>query len=383
MSQRASKQHGVDAREQASELLRGAEFEAEAGRLPQAAALLTELWTVASDGHADLANIAAWEQAWLALRMGAYTDAALWFERVVEPPRSGSGAWPEVREAVIELCRARASEALRSASHDTTPSSSSNRRPARLPELEVRSLGALQILRDGIALPFNKARKAAGLFRFLLAQPQRAAGKEELMELLWPDTPPAEARHSLHVAVGSLRRHLDPGGDTYICYEGGRYFINPAAHVTYDCGDFREHVRAADQAWRESDLRQAGNGYLAAIADYRGDYVIDDSSLTWELAERERLLAVYLSALDHLARVFMAQGALEQAVDYLDRLLDRDPYREDVHSQIMHCYWRLGRRAEALRQYEICASVLGTDLGIEPMPETQAVYRAILDASTS
>ncbi len=43
----------------------------------------------------------------------------------------------------------------------------------------------------------------------------------------------------------------------------------------------------------------------------------------------------------------------------------------------MRCYWQLGRRGEALRQYERCAALLERDLGLAPMPELQDLHRLI------
>jgi DNA-binding SARP family transcriptional activator len=42
-----------------------------------------------------------------------------------------------------------------------------------------------------------------------------------------------------------------------------------------------------------------------------------------------------------------------------------------------------GDRPAALQQYERCVSVLKRELGIEPLPETRAVYRAIMDNRTT
>jgi predicted ATPase len=44
----------------------------------------------------------------------------------------------------------------------------------------------------------------------------------------------------------------------------------------------------------------------------------------------------------------------------------------------MQLYVDLGRRAAALRQYETCVGLLQRDLGVEPEPETRALYQAIV-----
>jgi DNA-binding SARP family transcriptional activator len=43
----------------------------------------------------------------------------------------------------------------------------------------------------------------------------------------------------------------------------------------------------------------------------------------------------------------------------------------------MRCYRQLDRRGDALRQYERCTTILANELGLEPMPEIQALYHDI------
>jgi DNA-binding SARP family transcriptional activator len=73
----------------------------------------------------------------------------------------------------------------------------------------------------------------------------------------------------------------------------------------------------------------------------------------------------------------LAQALFEPALECYDRLLTRDDYREDAHSQLMRCCAWLGRRSEALRQYERCAAVLDSELGVEPLPMTRALYQTL------
>jgi DNA-binding SARP family transcriptional activator len=52
--------------------------------------------------------------------------------------------------------------------------------------------------------------------------------------------------------------------------------------------------------------------------------------------------------------------------------------REDVQRDLMQHYLAAGQPAEALHQYRVCEEVLRRELGIEPMPETQALLPRIL-----
>ena len=182
------------------------------------------------------------------------------------------------------------------------------------------------------------------------------------------------------MAVSALRRYLDPAADTYLLFEDGRYAINSAASIEDDCAAFQQLSDTAERARRAGEPQAAQRAYAAAIAYYQGDFYVDDRDPAWAIGERERLLARYLANLDHLGRIAIEQRRFERAIDYYQRLLERDSYREDVHCQLMRCYWQLGRRGAALRQYERCAAILEADLGLEPMKETQELYQRIMHA---
>jgi DNA-binding SARP family transcriptional activator len=55
-----------------------------------------------------------------------------------------------------------------------------------------------------------------------------------------------------------------------------------------------------------------------------------------------------------------------------------DELAEELYRRLIMCYQRLDRKAEALSVYNRCKKTLSSALGIEPSPETQALYQKIL-----
>jgi DNA-binding SARP family transcriptional activator len=87
-----------------------------------------------------------------------------------------------------------------------------------------------------------------------------------------------------------------------------------------------------------------------------------------------------LRALAKLMVYYGTKGRYEEAIAYGQRILSLDPLREEVHRELMRYHQLAGRRAGALRQFELCRRVLREELDIEPMPETIALYRRIRDS---
>lgn len=348
----------------AVELLRQGELSALAGKTDRARELLEQAWTIAAESAPDVANDAAWDVAWILVQSGRRREAAAWIERLVAPARSAS-LWPLARLAMLQLCRSGAS-------------SQPDPQPAVQPELSVLCLGQFQIRRAGQPLPVCKSHKATSIFRYLLTRPGRAAGREELLELFWPAAEPQDAANNLHAAISALRRHLGGARENFLLFEHGRYMLNPEREIADDRGRFLELIELAGQRWRAGELAGAHEGYAAAVACYGGDYYVDSREPAWSLLERERLVAAYFTALERLAHIECVERRFEQAAERYDIVLQHDSYREDLHYKLMCCYQRLGRRGDALRQYERCSAVLARELGLEPMPELRALYQRIL-----
>lgn len=340
-----------------------------AGQLHAATQLLRQAWSAADGVEPHLAGCAAWHLAWLQLRLGAYSVAAEWFARVRDAPAYHEAFWLPARQAQVALCRSLAGAPLTPPAPPDAPA---------LPTLAVTNLGSFRLIRGGRELPACRSRKAISLLRYLLSRYPAEAHKEELMELLWPESQPREAGHSLHVAINTLRAHIDPPGGSYITFSVGRYQIAGDAPVIDDARRFHEQCDLADRCRRAGDLPGAQQAYARALAVYQGDYYIANRDQSWELVEQEKLLARYLNALWSYGTLLAALEQHPQAIECFRRLIERDSYREDAHCALMRSYLAIGRRGDAIQQYQRCKALLAEDLGLPPMPETQAAYEAIL-----
>jgi DNA-binding SARP family transcriptional activator len=348
----------------------------------QSETLLAQAWALAIDHEPKLADRAAWELAWLMMRMKSYLKAAEWFDRVGSPPADNRDFGPIDLPSLVQVCRVAAIRPRDSTAMEPLPpyppAPVKPEHSAPLPSLWIINLGEFQAIHNGMLLPVCSMRKSLAILRYLLTRHHYAARKEELMELLWPKATPREARHSLHVAVSTLRRYLDFGEGSYLLFEVDSYVINPDAPVSSDSHVFQQLCDEADRGWHAGDLPRARQAYISAIDYYQGDYYVDTYDLDWATTERERLMARYLVALDRLGRISIKLEGFDLAIDCYQRLLERDGFREDAHCQLMRCYQRLGQRGLAIRQYECCAAILANDLALEPAEETRALYEAVL-----
>ncbi|MBI2206369.1 MAG: AAA family ATPase [Candidatus Rokubacteria bacterium] len=214
---------------------------------------------------------------------------------------------------------------------------------------------------DVVAVP----AKARALLAYLALHPGQRHPRDKLTALLWGDAGDIQARDSLRHAARSLRTAR------LVSTDSAGFAVDPDA-LDVDVVRFERCVTAGTPE------------ALAEAADlYRGDLleglaVNEPRFEEWLLAERERLRELALETLAKLLALHAKAGSTERAVVVASRLLSLDPLQEAVHRALMRLYARQGRRGAALRQYQVCVSVLDRELGAEPEAETRELYQEIL-----
>src|SRR5215831_9754480 len=235
-------------------------------------------------------------------------------------------------------------------------------------KLWLTLLGGFEVRTDS-EFPFTIPRKKAQmLLAYLAMHPRQSHLRDKLATLLWDDTPTEQARQSLRQTLFTIRQALpsDP-----ILLDGDSVAVAPEA-VTVDVGEFESLARSGDPEKLER-----------AVALYQGDLlegISPGSTLfeEWLRAERERLHELALEAFAKLLAHQMKLDATEPAIQTALRLLSLDPLQEVTHRALMRLYAHQGRRAAALRQYQLCVDVLQRELGVEPEEATKQVYREML-----
>jgi DNA-binding SARP family transcriptional activator len=251
--------------------------------------------------------------------------------------------------------------------------------------LRIQLLGRFQIWRDGRLLPPSTwpTRKACQVLKILITHQQRAVPGDELVEWLWPGLSLSSARNSLWVAVSSLRHFLEPEiaareTSSFIVTTPPGYRFDPAGRCELDVDTFLNSVEQGHRCYERGDLPAAIDAYLAARALYGGDYLVEDLYEDWAAAARHRLREALLEIEGALASCYLALARTREALVHAREVLGRDPGRESAWRLVMEAHYRAGEQDQALRAFEECRQWLSEELGVDPLPETQALHEHIL-----
>ncbi|RPJ50547.1 MAG: hypothetical protein EHM21_04755, partial [Chloroflexi bacterium] len=157
------------------------------------------------------------------------------------------------------------------------------------PPLRVVALGHFAVWkgRRRIVDQAWSRRKAGELFRYLLLQPNRAAGREVIIEALWPDSSSDSPEDLLHQATSALRHALEPDlpdkfPSRYLKVEGEHIALNLPPGSTVDFEDFERVLPLAIQTHGAERLQEALNLYS-------GELFPSDRYADWSEEKRQSL----------------------------------------------------------------------------------------------
>ena len=235
-------------------------------------------------------------------------------------------------------------------------------------------LGTFRVLKRGEAVPLRGGGKLESLLSYLALRQHGATARDTLLDSLWASSEPGLAGQSLNSLVYSSHKLLADaiGGAAPVLHNQGHYRLNVEAGISVDVACFDAEANAGDQQARTGGQSQAAACYRRAVELYRGD--LCTTADVYAIIERERLRARFLTLLARLADYHYRAGEYDACLALALQLLAHDPCREDAHRVVMRCHVRLGARAQALRQYRVCADVLRSEFDVEPEPVTTALF---------
>jgi predicted ATPase/DNA-binding SARP family transcriptional activator len=239
-------------------------------------------------------------------------------------------------------------------------------------QLELSLLGTVAITKNGEQVSRDVPAKSQALLCYL-AVTGRPYSREKLAGLLWGDKPEAGAKANLRKSLSSLRR----------LFEGALIITRQTVAFNHD-SDYWLDVEVFESALAEDDADPEKLQPLReAVELYRGEFLEGFSVRQavgfeeWVLGERERLRQLVIQALHRLSVACTDRGEYAVAIEYTNRLLALEPWQEEGHRQLMTLLARSGQQSAALAHYETCRQILAEELGVEPLPETQALYHRL------
>lgn len=242
--------------------------------------------------------------------------------------------------------------------------------------MEFRLLGGVEAVDGTAPLPLGGPKQRA-LMALLLLNANQSVSREQIVDELWGDSPPATARETVNVYVSRIRKLLaGNGADAELITSGDGYALrlDPAS---IDVNRFQRLVDAGQRALADGEPGRAAAVLREALATWRGAPFAGVIGEQFD-AERARLEELRLTALERRIDADLALGRHRELVAEIERLAAAHPYREVIRAQQMIALYRSDRQADALTVYADVRRRLHDELGLEPSETLRELHTAIL-----
>ena len=217
-------------------------------------------------------------------------------------------------------------------------------------------------------------RQGRLLFAYLTLNRNRGCPRDELIDVLWPEGPPAAADSALSALLSKLRRALGDG------------VLTGRGELRLHLDEVRVDIEASAAAILEAEAAMEAGDHALAAERARNALSTDlqtflpDADGGWAAEQRRELETIRLRALETLAEAGLRQGGRElgAAEQAARAAIAAAPFRESSHRLLMEVHEAAGNPAEALRAFEELRSLLREELGTTPGPAAMSVFERVL-----
>jgi len=234
-------------------------------------------------------------------------------------------------------------------------------------KLNIRFFGDFEVSLHGSVIKSGEwqTRKAQLVFAYLICNRTQPIAKEELMDKFSTQDKPGLANQEIRTTISRIQKALRL--KKFVTYERGFYRVNRSLKVYLDIEEFETIAKqtiAGRTHLTEKDVEKA----QYAVSLYRDDFLVAFYD-NWCGEVRIYLRNLYFNMLIVLGGYYLERDALQQALSFFKKVLERESLNEEANVGFIKCLIRLNRKSEAVRHFVKFKKRLQRELGLEPSHE--------------
>lgn len=249
--------------------------------------------------------------------------------------------------------------------------------------VRIYTLGRFSLLHKGQPVSFGRKtpQRALTFLKTLIAMGGRDVSSTSLAAILWPEADGDAAQRSFDTTLYRLRKLfgdeqilIHRNGmlslDSRLCWVDVWAFDRVLGHI--------QRIRLRDATGRDAfKLEQLSERMLGLYQDH---FLAREEVTFWSVSLRERLRSKYIHNLLELGKYWEIHGFRDKALLCYQKGLEVDDLIEVFYQRLMSCCLETRRISEGMSVYRRCRQVLSIVLGLQPEPETDAIYQALRKA---
>jgi DNA-binding SARP family transcriptional activator len=249
--------------------------------------------------------------------------------------------------------------------------------------VEFRILGPVEIWVAGRGFPVGEPRQQAVL-AVLLVEAGRTVSVDALVDRVWGESPPQQARRSLQAHIARIRRALEQAAaaESVPAPAAGQLLVRGAGGYRVDVDPdqvdllrFRAILTRCRSATLAAGTRAAA--LREALRLWRGEPLAGIGG-SWADRMRRTMRNEHIDAVVAWATAEIRIGNAAATIGPLTDLTAEHPLGEAAAATLMRALYAAGRPSDALGQYARIRQNLRDELGIDPGPELHAIHQAVL-----
>jgi predicted ATPase/DNA-binding SARP family transcriptional activator len=238
-------------------------------------------------------------------------------------------------------------------------------------QVELGILGALEVRVAGRPVPVPGPRQRA-LLAALLLRRGSVVPMDRLIDEVFGEAPPREARNALQTYITRLRQALGPAAAVVATRAPGYVLEVPA-----DAVDAERFADLLGQA-RVTEAPLAAVALLdRALALWRGPAYAEFAS-TVARGEALRLAELRVAAEEDRAVLLLRLDRVAEATAALEAIATREPWRERAIELLVTALAQAGRAGDALAAYSGYRDRLRDELGLDPSSRLRRLEEQVL-----
>ncbi|RZQ61900.1 BTAD domain-containing putative transcriptional regulator [Amycolatopsis suaedae] len=248
--------------------------------------------------------------------------------------------------------------------------------PGRGRRLRIDLLGPLSVTGPGGPIDLGPLKQRC-IFALLALNANHTVSRDDIVDTLWGEQPPATCANLVHTYVSGLRRILRRHLLEDLVTSAPEGYVLVADPEEVDLLRFDALVAKA-RLLVDTDAGDALDVFEQAVAAWRGPVL---AGLPAGLRRHPLARAVAgrrLASVLEFADLALPLGRHHPAVTQLRQLADEEPLHEGVHARLMLALAGSGQQAAALRLFEDVRARLCDELGIEPGAELRDAHARVL-----
>ncbi|MBM7702397.1 response regulator [Metabacillus iocasae] len=215
-----------------------------------------------------------------------------------------------------------------------------------------------------------RTAKSLELFLYLLRHRGVMVRKDELVDLLWPDSEVDKGYSQLYTAIYYTRRLLKKYGDAFSIKSYTEGYVMQLTNVNVDVEEWEQAVISLGKVTNENIHMWVENMQL-----YDGSYLAN-YDYWWIEAERYRLQQLWVQTALQMAQWFHGNKRVEEAIHWYKLICEQDSLSEQPYYALMQIYEK-EHEYQAVNYYYKALEKALSDIDETPSASIQQWYKGI------